>query len=173
MRFKVSEQKQMQHSHNYVTKVHFSEKGAYKYVTGTRQPISIRIDTGLYSRFKPLAKRVFGSVCRAVEIHMVTIIEAVENGVHFSNTVTPINIGKIVIERNLRPRRKLEVEGEGAVCGFNFCNKVAVSSGVYIAREKEFLLCEKHLLDAKNNSKQWKILDGPFSSMSEKGRETS
>lgn len=89
--------------------VHFSEKGAYKCISGERLPISIRIDKGLYRRFKPLAKRVYGSVCRAVEIHMIAFINAVEKGVHFCNTEKPINIEKIVIQRDLRPRRKLEI----------------------------------------------------------------
>jgi hypothetical protein len=98
------------------TNVHFSDEYVYKYVSGDRQPISIRIDTGLYNQFKPLAKRVYGSVCRAVEIYITAFIATVENGVYFSRTSdTPIHIDKIVIERNLRSRRKLEVLEEETV----------------------------------------------------------
>ena len=44
---------------------------------------------------------------------MIALIETAENGVHFSNTVNqPIQIEKIVIERNLRPRRALELTEE-------------------------------------------------------------
>ena len=117
---------------NSKTKVHFSETTAYKYMTGQREPITIRIDRGLYARFKPLAKRVYGSVCHAVEIYIITLIEAVENGVHFSNTNKPINIEKIVIERNLRSRRKLEIEEETEVIErvalprCDFCHKPLV-----------------------------------------------
>ena len=95
-----------------MTNVHFLENAVYKYMSGDRKPIAIRIDSGLYGRFKPLAKCVYGSVCRAAEVYMVSFILAVESGVHFSNTDRPINIGKIVIERNLRSRRKLEVTEE-------------------------------------------------------------
>jgi hypothetical protein len=90
-----------------MTKEHFLENAVYKYMTGQREPITIRIDKGLYSAFKPLAKRVYGSVCRAAEVYMVSFILAVESGVYFSNTDRPINIEKIVIERNLKPRRNL------------------------------------------------------------------
>jgi len=111
---------------NSITKVHFSEMGAYKYLSGNREPITIRIDTGLYKAFKPVAKRVYGSVCRAVEVYITTLIEATETGVHFSNTSSPIKIEKIVIERRVRTRRAFEVEEETVTevvdcCGF--CGK--------------------------------------------------
>ena len=49
-----------ENSNDSMTNVHFLENAVYKYMSGDRQPISIRIDTGLYNRFKPLAKRVYG-----------------------------------------------------------------------------------------------------------------
>jgi hypothetical protein len=98
-----------------ITKVHFPKSGVYKYMSGKREPIAVRIDTGLYSAFKPLSKRVYGSTCKAVEVYMIALIEAVENGVYFSNTDKPIHIDKIVIERNLRERRKFEVEHDDEV----------------------------------------------------------
>lgn len=156
-----------------VSKVHFSETCAYKYITGIREPHGIRVDTGLYLRFKPVAKRVYGSVCRAVEIYMIALIETVEKGVHFSNTDKPIHIEKIVIERNLRPRRKLIVKEEVEVCGFRGCDEPAVAYGLWLPRREKFFLCEKHLLQAKSTSRQWKILDHLFSSKSEKRREDS
>ena len=94
-------------------KVHFLESATNKYMSGVRKPISSRRDTGLYKRYKQVAKAVYGSVCRADELYMIALIETVEKGVHFSNTMNqPIQIEKIVIERNLRPRRALEVAGE-------------------------------------------------------------
>lgn len=107
---KLSEKKQKEidkPKQNSMTNVHFLENHVYKYVSGDRKPIAIRIDSGLYSRFKPLAKRVYGSVCHAVEVYITALISAVETGVYFSTTEKPINIENIVIERNLRPRRKL------------------------------------------------------------------
>ena len=90
--------------------MHFSKSAAYKYMSGKRKPISIRIDTGLYSRFKPLSKRIYGSTCKAIEIYIIALIEAAETGVHFSDTAKPIQIEKIVIERKLRERRNLELK---------------------------------------------------------------
>lgn len=150
---KPSDSDKTKQSNDSSTKVHFSEKGAYKYFKGKREPISIRINRGLYSRFKPVAQRVFGSVCRAVEIYMVTIIETAETGVHFSNTEQPINIERIVIERNLRPRRKLAVD----VCGFSGCDEPVVAVGVWRGK-KEVRLCEKHLLEAKGKPSEWEIV---------------
>lgn len=147
-----------------ITNVHFSERGAYKYISGQRDPISIRIDRGLYKHFKPLAKRVYGSVCRAIEVYITTLIETVENGVHISNTEKPIKIDKIVIERNLRSRRKLELKGDNdQICGFKGCNKKAVARGVYhhsagLKECEEFLLCDKHLLEAEKQNSAWSDL---------------
>jgi len=61
---------------------------------------------------------------------MVNFIEATERGVNFCYTSKPLRIDKIVIERNLRSRRKLEVEDEVVervvlpMCGF--CGKPLV-----------------------------------------------
>jgi hypothetical protein len=150
---KPSDSDKTKQSNDSSTKVHFSEKGAYKYFRGKRKPISIRIDPGLYKRFKPLAKHVYGSVCRAVEIYMVAIIEVIETGVHFSDTEQPIKIDKIVIERNLRPRRKLAVDA----CGFGGCDEPAVAVGMWRGKEK-VRLCEKHLLEAKGKPGEWEIV---------------
>lgn len=158
---KPSDSDKAKQSNDSSTKVHFSEKGAYKYVKGKREPISIRINRGLYSRFKPVAQRVFGSVCRAVEIYMVTIIETAETGVHFSNTEQPINIEKIVIERNLRPRRKLVSEGEveqevvktGQELGCDFCGRVPVVGRFrHLASGIEKGTCSSHATRLRNRS---------------------
>jgi hypothetical protein len=146
------------------SKVYFSESAVYKYLSGKREPISIRIDTGLYSRFKPLSKRIFGSTCKAVEIYMISLIEAVEKGVHFSDTAKPIHIKKIVIHRNLRARRNLELESNSETseswtkCCFIDCDKKAVGNGVYKRTGEESPLCKKHL-NLASNSLDWRVLD--------------
>jgi len=71
--------------------------------------VGIRVDEGLYSAFKPIAQGVFGSVCSPIEAFMASIVAAHGEGVNFGKT---IEIGKIVIERNLRARRRLVVEEE-------------------------------------------------------------
>jgi len=71
----------------------------------SREVISFRGDTGLYSTFKPIAKARFGSTCRAFESFMAAIVACENTGVNFGNTV---KIDSLHIERNLRPRRKLE-----------------------------------------------------------------
>jgi hypothetical protein len=76
---------------------------------GRRKLVGIRVDEDLYKAFKPVAKRVFGSVCRPIESFMVSILALQESGVNFGST---IKIEKQIIERNLRPRRKLEYEVE-------------------------------------------------------------
>ena len=148
------------------TKVHFSESAVYKYLSGRRKPISIRIDTGLYSAFKPLSKRIYGSTCKAVEIYMITLIEAAENGVHFSDTDKPIHIEKIVIERNLRERRKLEIKDNAEPsevrisCGFRDCRNEAVGKAIWLENKTEFEVCAFHLAEACSNSKLWKVIQG-------------
>ena len=92
-----------------ITNVNFSDYAACRYFANRRVVMGVRVDEGLAKRFKTLAKQVYGSVCRAVEVYMVNFIEAAERGVNFCYTSKPLKIEKVVIERNLRPRRKLEV----------------------------------------------------------------
>lgn len=146
------------------TKVHFSESAVYKYLSGRREPISIRIDTGLYSAFKPLSKRVYGSTCKAIEVYMISFIEAVETGVHFSDTVKPIQIENIVIERKLSERRNLEIDGtvQGGKrrirCGFARCRNEAVGKAIWLKDNREVKVCSMHLRVACSDRKLWKVV---------------
>jgi len=87
----------------------------------------IRVDESLYLAFKLVAMRVFGSVCRPVESFMATIVALGRHPPNFGNT---IEIEKIVIERNLRERRRLVFEKDmpavvpESKC--DFCSKVSV-----------------------------------------------
>lgn len=81
---------------------------------GKRVVVGVRVDERLYEAFKPVAKLVFGSVCRPVEAFMAAVVASNQTqqltsklGVNPSNTV---EIGKLVIERNVRSRRRLVVE---------------------------------------------------------------
>lgn len=77
--------------------------------SGHRKVVGIRIDENLYKTFKPIAKRVFGSVCRPIETFMASIIAISQTEVNFGNT---INVHEIKIERNLRARRRLVIDEE-------------------------------------------------------------
>jgi len=94
--------------HDSITNVHFSEYMEMRWKDGKRLPISIRINNKLYEEFKPISKALYGSTCRAVENLMAAVVFSSNQKVHFSNTQQPIQIGQIVIERNLRPRRAFE-----------------------------------------------------------------
>jgi hypothetical protein len=150
--------------------VHFSEKPYPEYLTGIREPISIRIDTGLYSAFKPLSKRVYGSTCHAVEVYMIGFVETIQRGgVHFSNTVQPIKIDNIVIERNIRERRKLEIETEvtervfvSCTVGNGNCKNEAIAKGIWKQNKREYSLCKNHYERAKSNPENWISIE-PFS----------
>ena len=143
--------------------MHFSEKPYPEYLTGIREPISIRIDTGLCSVFKPLSKQVYGSTCHAVEVYMIGFVETSQRGgAHFSNTVQPIRIDNIVIERRLRERRKLEVKTEvtermfvRCTAGNGVCKNEAVAKGIWKDNKREYMLCKKHLEGAGSNTKKW------------------
>ena len=95
-----------------MTNVHFSEYVKTEWKDGKRLPMSIRINSELYKEFKQVSKALYGSTCRAVENFMAAVVFSAQQKVHFSNTQQPINIGQIVIERNLRPRRALEFTEE-------------------------------------------------------------
>ena len=94
------------------TKVYFSKNAAARYFSNRRVVCSFRCDEGLWNEAKPVLKRTYGSICRGIEIYLTNFIEATQHGVYFSSTEKPLHIERVVIERNLRPRRKLEVDRE-------------------------------------------------------------
>jgi len=127
-----------------------------------RVVMSIRVDKGLKKEFKPASKALFGSTCNPIESWMAGIVGVFKNqkmsGVNPSTTVS---IGEIKIERNLRERRRLEVDVEPEVnsalkCGFTGCEEEAISLGVY--KGTQYRLCFRHLAEAKNNRKVWTVL---------------
>ena len=109
-----------------------------------RKVISIRVDSGLYKAFKPIAKAFFGSVCRPIEAFMASIITCNNKEVSFGNT---IKIEKLHIERNFKPRRKLKYEScEGKSC------KEVPEFHVERSNGQILNLCQKCLNEYQKNS---------------------
>lgn len=79
-----------------------SKTEVYTVFSGRRVVFSFRCSEELKKAFIPVAKQYFGSVCRPFEAMMATILTAVNENVNFGHTV---KIEKLVVERNLRPRR--------------------------------------------------------------------
>jgi hypothetical protein len=102
---------------------------------------------------------------------MIALIETAEKGVHFSDTMNrPIQIEKIVIERNLKSRREMVlVEEEETTktvisktegfCEWEGCE----SKGVYVCfiKNNSKLYCERHKEFAKSHGliMGWKRLE--------------
>jgi hypothetical protein len=146
------------------TKVHFSGEGVPDYVSGVRKSTGVRIDTGVYTRFKPLSKRLFGSTCKAVETFMIGVVEVAEKGVHFSNTEQRINMEKIVIERNLsKERRNFRVVSDDVklqsvdVGKCVVCGRDAYARG--IDAEGSRFLCRADFQKVKPHLLGWKVLE--------------
>jgi hypothetical protein len=80
---------------------------------------------------------------------MIAVLALQKEQVNFGQTIV---IDRLNIERNIRPRRKLGID----MCGFRGCKEPAVASGVW-RNSKSFRLCEKHLEQAKADSKNWRV----------------
>jgi hypothetical protein len=98
-------------THDSITGVNPKRTHGFGLWGNERVVVGVRVDKELYLRFKSVSKRVFGSVCNPIESFMAAVVGLAESGVNPSNTV---RIGKIVIERNLRERRK---QGVGDLVG--------------------------------------------------------
>ena len=98
-----------------VTKVNFLNYIKTEWITGKRTTIGFKGNLDLYREFKPVSKALYGSTCRAFEFFMASLVTSSRQKVNFSLTTNPITIENIVIERNLRPRRKLELKEETPV----------------------------------------------------------
>lgn len=140
------------------TKVNFSEPSANRYFADRRVVCSFRCDEGLWNEAKPVLKRVYGSVCRGIEVYLTNFIEANEHGVYFSNTEKPLHIEKIVIERNLRPRRKLEIRDDPNDLACHYCGSSAVGNFRYLKTNRVYPLCDFHA-KANLDSKGWELVN--------------
>lgn len=136
------------------TKVHFSDYVNERWKHAKREPRTIRQNDKLYSEFKPIAQRLYGSVCRAIESFEAAVVIATEQKVHFSNTERPINIERIVIERNLRSRRKLELAEDDEELRCHYCSNVAVGMFRYVKTHEVYPLCGFHAEEFLNG-KAW------------------
>jgi len=121
-----------------------------------RVVMGVRVDSELKKRFKLVAKRVFGSVCNPIESFMATVVSCAESGVNFGNTV---EVGTIVIERNLRERRRLGVENVKPVTvpevKCDFCGKVPVVGSFCHESGIVRRACGYHASQLRNHEK-WK-----------------
>lgn len=117
--------------------------GVYK---GRRVVWSVRVDETLLKQAKPLLRGKFGSDCRGVELWLAGLVATQKGseltGVSPSNTV---EIGTLVIERNIRTRRKIVVEEKMEVkvsCGF--CGKGAKWLFENVDTKKQQYACNFH-----------------------------
>jgi hypothetical protein len=125
-----------------------------------RVVMGVRVDSELKKRFKQVTKRVFGSTCNPIESFMATVVSCAESGVNFGNT---IEIDKIIIERNLRERRRFVVED---VVGGDVveCSKCSVcgkdSYGAVTRRDgSRVFLCKVHFTrEKKSELLGWRVL---------------
>jgi len=127
-----------------------------------REVVGIRIDKKLYATAKPILIEYFGSVCRPIESFLATIVSSHQTtklnsdfGVNPRNT---IEIGKLVIERNIKTRRRLVVDEETTVkcmaakkfC--SYCGELATyevkPSSPYV--KDLFYVCDVHYDSMKN-----------------------
>lgn len=103
-----------------ITEVHKRPLKSALVFSGVRKPHGVRCDTGLYKVVKPILIARYGSVCRPWEAFLVAHLAAASDPVSLGNTVV---IERLRIERNVRPRRKLDWEpydigfGDVDVCG--------------------------------------------------------
>ena len=128
-----------------------------------RVVMGVRVDSELKKRFKSVAKRVFGSTCNPIESFMATVVSCSENGVNFGNT---IEVGKIVIERNLRERRRLEIVreevSEVSVVEKNTCCVCGKAGYRVVTRSDNgrVVLCRIHFEKEKPRLLGWGALNG-------------
>jgi len=135
-----------------LTKVH----SVQNLFSGVRKPRGFRVDTGLWTAFKSVAKAKSGSICSAIEPMLIAYLGLADKEVHFGNTV---RIEHLHIERNLRERRHLVVEKAPVVAPVepkcDFCGKAPVVGTFRHVSGVERRACSYHASQIRNHEK-WK-----------------
>jgi hypothetical protein len=117
--------------------------------SGVRKTVGFKCDTGLHEEFKRVAQAKMGSVCKPLEAFEIAFLALNKEQVNFGTTV---HIENLNVLRELRTRRK----GIACKCGYAKCDDPAIAEGIW-QDKKIFPLCAKHLLEAINNPKNWRI----------------
>jgi hypothetical protein len=94
---------------------------------------------------------------------MVAIIAAHQQNVHIGLTrQQPINIDRLIIERSLRPRRKLPADGlvEGRTCYDDYCDREATRWIRFISTNRPWAACEIHVAKALQQPDKWCLVEG-------------
>jgi hypothetical protein len=135
--------------------------------SGPRVVFGARVSKKLKEQFVEVAKREYGSVCRLQEALMAAVLAVTPLKVNSSKTIT---IQKIVIERNLRPRRyatatardygevKMVVEDVGSWQACYHCGERPCFVGFNSDRDNStrVFACEEHF--QKSNYEGWRPL---------------
>ncbi len=118
--------------------------------SGKRKTVGFKCDSGLHEEFKRVAQAKFGSICKPLEVFEIAILALNKEQANFGTTVHIENLNVI---REIRTRRKGAVDK----CGYEICDEPAIAEGIW--REKKlFPLCAKHFLEAKKDSKNWRLI---------------
>jgi hypothetical protein len=118
--------------------------------SGIRKTVGFKCDTGLHTEFKRVAQAKMGSVCHPLEVFEIAFLALNKEQVNFGTTV---HIENLNVMRDLRTRRKMVVDK----CGFKDCTSPAIAEAIW--RDKKiFPLCGKHLLEAKEDPKTWRVI---------------
>jgi hypothetical protein len=117
--------------------------------SGIRKTVGFKCDTGLHKEFKRVAQAKMGSVCKPLEAFEIAFLALNKEQVNFGTTV---HIENLNILRELCTRRK----GVAFKCGYAKCDNPAIAEGIW-QNKKIFPLCAKHLLEAINNPKNWRL----------------
>ena len=113
-----------------------------------RVVFSVRIDKRLKKDATRVLKAVYGSTCNGIETFLAGLVATYEqqgiSGVYPRNT----SIGQIVIERNLRERRKVETvtyeASEKVSVKCHFCSSDSVGEFRYLKTGDVYPLCGPH-----------------------------
>jgi hypothetical protein len=117
--------------------------------TGVRKTVGFKCDTGLHGEFKRVAQAKFGSICKPLEAFEIAVLALNKEQVNFGTTV---HIENLNVFRELRTRRKGVVDK----CGFAKCDEPAIAEAIW-KEQKIFPLCIKHLMEAREDPKSWRL----------------
>ena len=129
------------------TAVNLSEGHCVGAWGGPRVVVSFRCDKKLAEWFKSHSERVYGSICRAFEALMLAHYEAElarqDEEVYLGRTERRVVIKKLVVERNLRPRRLLDPTPKPPKCEVKACDSEESAVCVVTWKNgKRFKMCE-------------------------------
>jgi hypothetical protein len=133
----------------------------HQHLHGNRTTMTLRILPEVKEAFTKRTRELGLSTCHVAEGLFTGWLYGVVEKVELVHQSPTIDLTLVRDVKRVRRYYKEEIEEERTVqkCTFRDCKNAAIAKALYIPKNQQHLVCNKHLEGIKVNSKMWQVLE--------------